>query len=212
MAGLPGQISNRSPSSRSSLLLRRLLEELLVLAVPLGLEAVDGDEAHRRRVHAVAQAGRPRAVGEDVAEVGVAVLAAHLGARHPQLLVGLLDDVVLLERLPEGGPAGAGVVLLARGEERLARHHVDVDALLLVVPVLVAERRLRPLVLSDVVLHPRELRAKLLVAGLLEHPPLLSRRGGTVGRRRSLLSRFTCRRRLRLRPAARRRHPDGRER
>src|SRR3982750_2499417 len=47
----------------------------------------------------------------------------------------------------EPRPAGAAVVLVERREERLARDHVHVQAGLVVVPVLVAERRLGAVVL-----------------------------------------------------------------
>ena len=57
-------------------------EERAVRAVALGLELVRRDEAQRRRVDAVAQVRRRRAVVEHVAEVRVAALRAHLGPRH----------------------------------------------------------------------------------------------------------------------------------
>src|SRR5689334_20221614 len=46
-------------------------------------------EVERRRVHAVAEAGRPRAVGEDVPEVGVAAAAEDLGPPHEEAAVVL---------------------------------------------------------------------------------------------------------------------------
>ena len=64
-----------------------------------------GDEAERRRVHAVAQAGRLGAVGEDVAEVRAALAVEHLRAperaRQPAarvLRVEPLDHVRLVDR------------------------------------------------------------------------------------------------------------------
>ena len=46
-------------------------------------------QLERRRVHAVALVGRPRPVVEDVAEMGVAARAEHLGAAHAVGLIGL---------------------------------------------------------------------------------------------------------------------------
>ena len=58
------------------------LEERRVLAVALGRELVDRDEAQRRRVDAVARVRRRRAVVEHVAEVRLAGARAHLGPHH----------------------------------------------------------------------------------------------------------------------------------
>jgi hypothetical protein len=101
-----------------------------------------------------------------VAEVGVAVLRAHLGAAHEELAVRASDDVLGFERLPEGGPAGAGLVLVLRAEEGLAADHVDVDPCLVVVPVLVAEGGLGALVLGHLVLHVGQPLAQDVVARL----------------------------------------------
>src|SRR5438876_855145 len=55
------------------------LEEPPIPPVALSLELIGGNEAERRGIHAVPFSGRGRAVVEDVAEVGVAVLRTHLG-------------------------------------------------------------------------------------------------------------------------------------
>ena len=143
-----------------------LLEERQVLAVALRLELLDRDEAERRRVDAVAQPRRRRPVVEDVTQVGVAVLGAHLGPRREQLAILATDDVFVLERPREARPAGARVELVEGAEERLARGDVDVDARLLVVPEGVAEGRLGRLVLSDFVLLLGECLVELGVVRL----------------------------------------------
>src|SRR5512147_1227885 len=117
-------------------------EERLVLAVALLLQLVGRDEAQRGRVEAVAEAGRLRPVGEHVAEVGAGVLRADLGAEDPEGDVASLLHVRLIERLREAGPARPRVELVERGEERLPRDHVHVDAGGVVVPVIVLERPL----------------------------------------------------------------------
>src|SRR6478672_3886444 len=75
----------RSPLS----LLLRLLEQPQILPVPLRLHPVHRYEPQRRRVHAVAQSGRRRAVVEDVAEVRVGVSRADLGAILGELAIVL---------------------------------------------------------------------------------------------------------------------------
>src|SRR6185436_2784070 len=115
----------------------RLREEPGVLAVTFGLEAVCGDEAQRRRVDAVAQAGRSRAVVEDVPEVRIAGAGPDLDTAHVVRGVALGRHVRLVDRLLEARPAGFRVELVERAEERLAGRDVDEDAGLVVVPVLV---------------------------------------------------------------------------
>ena len=63
----------------------RRLEQLAVLAVPFGFELVDGDEAQRGRVDAVAHAARSRPIREDMAQVRIAALRPDLGAAHEEL-------------------------------------------------------------------------------------------------------------------------------
>ena len=87
------------------------------------------DEGQRGRVHAIAQAGRTRAVVEDVAEMGVALGASHLVARHPQAGVAVSLDVLLGDGLPEARPAGAGVELGRRREQRILAAHAAEYAL-----------------------------------------------------------------------------------
>ena len=77
---------------------------------------------------------------------------AHFGAHHDVAVVGLFDDVVAVERFGEARPAGTAVELVDRGEQRLTRHHVDVDARLVVVEVFAGEGSLGAAFLGDVVL------------------------------------------------------------
>ena len=56
-------------------------------------------EGEREAVHAVAQAGRLRAVVEHVAEMAAAAAAVHFGADHPERCVGVRGDRVV-ERFP----------------------------------------------------------------------------------------------------------------
>src|SRR4051794_14877416 len=98
---------------------------------PMLLLAVPRLEVERERVDAVALAGRVRPVGEHVAEVRVAGRAAHLDPAHPVGLVDLDLDRVLLGRLEEARPPGAGVELGLRAEELGAARPALEDAVLL---------------------------------------------------------------------------------
>src|SRR5690242_4543582 len=86
-------------------------------------------------VDAVALAARAGAVVEDVAEVGVAVLADDLGAPHEEAVVGPQLDVLEVRRLGEAGPPGAGVELRIGGEELGSATDAAVHALGLLVHV-----------------------------------------------------------------------------
>src|SRR6202011_4379457 len=77
-------------------------------------------ELERRRVDAVAQAGRLRAVVEDVAQVATAIAALHFGAAHAVAAVRFRLDGFLLGRGVEARPARTRVELLVRAEQNLA--------------------------------------------------------------------------------------------
>src|SRR5512139_2414935 len=82
------------------------------------LQIVRVRERQRLGVYAVPLPGRPRAVGEDVPQVAVAARAEDLHSAHAVAVVRALGDVLLGDRLEERRPPGAGVELVARGEER----------------------------------------------------------------------------------------------
>src|SRR5205085_8215701 len=88
-------------------------------------------EVERERVDAVALPGRVRPVREHVSEVRVARRAANLDAPHAVALVHLGLDRVLVHRLEEARPAGAGVELRIRAEELGAAGAAAEDAVLL---------------------------------------------------------------------------------
>src|SRR5438132_3754678 len=122
---------------------RRFLERLLDLLTGRG------NELQRSRVHAVAQAGGLRSVRKDVAQVGVTAAAANLRALHEPAIIRMSRDSVFADRLPETRPAGAGVKLRFRVEERLAAADASVEAGLLGVPVRAGEGPLCPLAARD---------------------------------------------------------------
>ena len=135
----------RPACSRSfGLLVRRALEQLQVLAVALARRARDRDEAHRRGVHAVAHARSAAARRRRRGRGASRACAERTSVRAMQSVRSVFVFTFAgIERLREARPAGARVVLVERAEQRLARDDVDVDPGLVVVPVLVAERRAR---------------------------------------------------------------------
>src|SRR5579864_8287163 len=92
-----------------------------------------------RRIDAVAKAGRPRAVVEDMAEVAGAVRAKHFGADHAVARVRLLVDMVFVGRLGEARPAAAGVELGVGFEQGLAAAGADIAARTMLMLILAGE-------------------------------------------------------------------------
>src|SRR5450756_3076468 len=84
------QAVRTSPDLLLSAVCRRLgLEERRVLTITLGLELRGRNEAHRRGVHAVAQAGGTRSIIEDVTQVRIGVRRSNLSALIAKHAVGL---------------------------------------------------------------------------------------------------------------------------
>ncbi len=68
----------------------------------------------RVAVHAIAQTGRRRAVGEDMAEMSITLRAGDLGAAHREARIIMLGDGVAACRRIEAWPAGAAVIFCCR--------------------------------------------------------------------------------------------------
>ena len=94
-------------------------------------------KAQRHRIHAVAQAGRPRAIVENVAEMRVAQPAHHLAPDLAQRHIHLFVDIFFGDGLPEARPARAGIELRAGVEQRV----VAVDAAVQAWRMLLSRRR-----------------------------------------------------------------------
>ena len=76
-------------------------------------------EVERQAVHAIAQAGRPRPVVEDVAEVPATARAQHFGSgREPIMRIGPFHHGAG-QRPPETRPPGPALELGRRAEQRL---------------------------------------------------------------------------------------------
>jgi hypothetical protein len=82
----------------------------------------------RSGVDAIAQAGRVRAIGEDVAEMASATGAGDLGASHAMAAVFVLFDVLLIKRIVKAGPAATGVEFGFRWKEFEATGSAEIYA------------------------------------------------------------------------------------
>src|SRR5690606_13805495 len=118
------------------------------------------------------------------------------GSHHPVAEVGLTRDAALLDRLPEARPAGPGVELVVRGEERRAAARAAVGAARVVIVVAARERALRALLAEHGVLARGQARAPL---GLAQLEALADRR---IGEALGALGVVLRRRRARGRAAA----------
>jgi len=128
----------------------RIHERFEILAIAGLVHVLQWDEFERRRVDAIAQATFiGRSVIEYVAEMRIRRLRADFRPNHAQGRVLFLYDVGAFDRLSEARPTCAGVELVERTEQRLFRHHVHIQARLMVVPISIAKRRLSAALLSD---------------------------------------------------------------
>ena len=107
------------------------------------------NEFQRDGVDAVAEAGGRGAVGEDVAEVGVAAGAEGFFADHAVAGIFFGDDVFRGDGLEKAGPAGAGVKFGVGAEEREVAADAVVDPGLLAVVEGAAERALGAFAAGD---------------------------------------------------------------
>ena len=148
--------------------LKSFLKQVQEVSVPLGLQLRIRHEAERGAVDAVAHAvGLFRVTGEHMAQVRVSGAASDLRAPHPVAHILQLHHGRLLDGLGKGGPAAAALELVRGGKKRLAGDDVHIDALLELVPELIAEGTLRAALLGDAVLLLRQLIPDGFRGGLL---------------------------------------------
>jgi diguanylate cyclase (GGDEF)-like protein/PAS domain S-box-containing protein len=121
------------------------------------------DEPQGDRIHAIAQASGARAIVEHVPEVAVAACAADGGARHAKTAVAKLDHVAAGNRLPEAGPAGAGVEFGGRIVQRRPAGDAAEQALGRWLLVLAIEGHLSPVASHDLVGRRRKALAPLRI-------------------------------------------------
>src|SRR3982075_3587129 len=113
-------------------------------------------EGERGAVHAITQPGRPGSIREDVAEMGVAGGAKHLGAAREPRAVLVLIPRIPGERRPEARPTRSGIEFRLGGEQRRAAAHAGIGAGMLFVPIGPGEGPLGAVLARDVILLRRE--------------------------------------------------------
>src|SRR5438552_13266911 len=121
-------------------------------------------QLQRRRIDAVAQAGRAGAVVEDVAEMAVTFRAQHLGADHAVADIVFLVDMAIRRGRGKARPAAAGIEFRVGFEQRLAAAGAGVSALAVLMLVLAGEGTLGRLLAQHGILHRRQFLAPLGLA------------------------------------------------
>src|SRR3954451_5791979 len=106
---------------------------------PGSAQGLFGFELQRRGIDAVTQARRPRAVGEDMAEMAAALGAQHLSTDHAVADVPLLVDIAPEAGVGEDRPAAAGIDLRAGLEQHIAAAGADIGAAAVVVLIFAGE-------------------------------------------------------------------------
>src|SRR6267143_2539814 len=118
----------------------------------------------RRRVDAVALAGRCGPVLEHVAEMSAAPAAVHLHALHAVARIALRGDRAGVGGAREARPPGAALELVVGAEQLGAAARAHEAPGLVIVPQRSAEGALGPLLAEHAVLLQRQLAAPLLLA------------------------------------------------
>ncbi|PAV92552.1 hypothetical protein WR25_25867 [Diploscapter pachys] len=122
-------------------------------AVAFRLHRIAGHEAQRSGVDAIAQpAAIARTVGEDMAQVAVAMLRTHFGAHHAVAAIVQFLDIGGLDRLGEARPTTMRFIFVGRGEQRFARDDIDVDARGLVAEIFARTGAFCPAFLRHIIL------------------------------------------------------------
>ena len=120
-------------------------------------------ELQRRRIDAVALAGRLRAVGENVPQVGATFRADDFVAHHAMARIQRGPHAFFVCGIKEAWPAAAGVKLCLRGKQFRPAANAAVHPVRLVIPVLAAERHFGAFLARDAKLLGRKLLAPLVV-------------------------------------------------
>src|SRR5205085_8414559 len=121
-----------------------------------------GPEVHGDAVDAIAQVGRRRAVGKNVAEVAPATAAMHLGAAHSKTAIDRGFDRTR-DGIVEARPAGAALEFSLRREQRLSAARALEGAVAFLEIERAAPGRFGPVLPHDLVLLGREQPAPLVV-------------------------------------------------
>src|SRR6202795_5257485 len=116
-------------------------------------------EVERRRVHAVAQPGRPGTIRKHVAQMRIAAGATRLGASHAIAGVGMYADVLAVGGGEEARPSVSRIKFCFRAKKQCAAADAVVGPVVVFVPVLAGESALGAAAAGHLIL----LRSKLLL-------------------------------------------------
>src|SRR5918992_6033932 len=94
--------------------------------------------------------GRRRSVIKDMPQVGIATAAEHFGPPHAKSAVIFGSDTFPGNRRPKTWPARSGIEFRLRTKEFIAAASAAVNAVVVLIPVFSAKRRLGPLLSSDI--------------------------------------------------------------
>ena len=83
-------------------------------------------------------------------------LAAYFCPGHSMRGIRLFDNQFLINRFGKTGPATAGIKLIGRYEKWFTSRNIDIDSFPMLIPVLIAECRLRGIFLRYGILYVRK--------------------------------------------------------
>src|SRR5581483_234678 len=124
-------------------------------------------QVQRRRIHAIAQASRRRAILEHVPKVGITSRATRFRTNHPVTAIGELRNRTWIDWLVEAWPASARIEFGIGVKQRLPATDTRVNTLLFGIPVFAGKRRLGSCVPGHVILLLGQLLLPVFIA--LDH-------------------------------------------
>src|ERR1700722_3344497 len=116
------------------------------------------------RIHAIAQARRPRSIVEYMSQMRIAQTAGNCIALHSPAAVGALRDIQFGDRLPKARPPGARLELGLRVIERGVAANAVIDAIPVITRVFARKRSLGALLTRHGIGQCRELSTPLGLA------------------------------------------------
>src|SRR5437763_11287688 len=108
------------------------------------LHVLARDKTQPGRVYRVTLSGWRSGIGDQMAEVGIAAFRAQLDAMHVVRIIVLFDDRIFRDRFAESGTASPAVEFVERTKKRFAGNDVDVNTEAHIIPILVLECGLGP--------------------------------------------------------------------
>src|SRR3989338_9592740 len=94
-------------------------------------------------------------------QMRLGMLAAYLGAAHPEALIFLLDNIALLQQTRKARPTGAGIIFVRGAKKRFAGNDIDVNPFFFIIPIRVIKGLFRGGVAGHLVLQCRQFSLEL---------------------------------------------------